>query len=118
MHRARCHNLLHEQHLHPENIMPLQWSTDEDEEINFNAFLSIDLLLNDEQVSELIYICRKAKIGIESVRKHEAKTYLNIVVHSRQQIAQIIRELRMQFGFPRISRLTMPLAVAEVSKAG
>lgn len=118
VHRARCHNLLHEQHLHPENIMPLQWSTEEDDEINFNAFLSIDLLLNDEQVSELIYICRKAKIGIESVRKHDAKTYLNIVVHSRKKIAQIIRELRMQFGFPRISRMAMPLAVAEISKAG
>lgn len=118
VHRARCHNLLHEQHLHPENIMPLYWSTEEDDEINFNAFLSIDLLLNDEQVSELIYICRKAKIGIESVRKHDAKTYLNIVVHSRKQIAQIIRELRMQFGFPRISRMAMPLAVAEMSKVG
>lgn len=118
VHRARCHNLMHEQHLHPENIMPLHWASAEDDEINFNAFLCIDLLLNDEQISELIYICRKAKIGIESVRKHESKTYLNIVVHDRQQIAQIIRELRMQFGFPRISRLAMPLPTPEVSKAG
>ena len=118
MHRERCHNLLNEQHLHPENIMPLQWTTEKDAEINFNAYLSIDLMLNDEQVSELIYVCRKAKIGIESVRKHDAKTYLNIVVHNRKEIAQIIRELRMQFGFPRISRMAMPLAVPEVSKAG
>lgn len=118
VHRARCHNLLHEQHLHPENIMLLQWNHEEESEINFNAFLRIDMLLNDEQVSELIYICRKAKIGIESVRKYESKTYLDLVVHNRQQIAQIIRELRMQFGFPRISRLAQPLAVPEVSKAG
>lgn len=117
VHRSRCHNLLHEQHLHPENIMPLHWSNEEDDEINFNAYLSIDLTLNDEQISELIYVCRKAKIGIESVRKHDTKTYLNIVVHDRQQIAKIIRELRMLFGFPRISRLNMPLAVAEVSEA-
>ena len=118
VHRSRCHNLLHEQHLHPENIMPLQWNEEEEAEINFNAYLRIDIILNDEQVSELIYICRKAKIGIESVRKYESKTYLDIVVHNRQQIAQIIRELRMQFGFPRISRQLMPLAVPEVSKAG
>lgn len=118
VHRARCHNLLHEQHLHPENIMSLQWSTDEDAEINFNAFLRIGLLLNDEQTSELIYICRKAKIGIESVNKYEGNTYLNIVVHNRQEIAMIIRELRMQFGFPRITRTQTPLAVKEVSKAG
>lgn len=117
VHRSRCHNLLHEQHLHPENIMPLHWSNEEDDEINFNAYLSIDLTLNDEQISELIYVCRKAKIGIESVRKHDTKTYLNIVVHDRQQIAKIIRELRMLFGFPRISRLSMPLAIAEVSEA-
>lgn len=117
VHRSKCHNLVHEQNLHPENIMPLHWSNEEDDEINFNAFLSIDLSLDDEQISELIYVCRKAKIGIESVRKYDSKTYLNIVVHSRQQIAQIIRELRMLFGFPRISRLSMPLAVAEVSQA-
>ncbi|QIO09983.1 RelA/SpoT family protein [Acinetobacter lanii] len=118
VHRARCHNLLHEQNLHPENIMALHWSSEEDDEINFNAFLSIDLLLDDEQVSEMIYICRKSKIGIENVRKHEQKTYLNIVVNNRKQIAKIIRELRMQFGFPRISRMAMPLTVEEVSKAG
>ena len=97
--------------------MALHWSSEEDDEINFNAFLSIDLLLDDEQISEMIYICRKAKIGIEHVRKHEQKTYLNIVVNNRKQIAKIIRELRMQFGFPRISRMAMPLAVEEVSKA-
>ena len=118
VHRARCHNLLNEQHLHPENIMPLQWTSDNEGEVNFNAYLCIDLVLSDEQISELIYVCRKAKIGIESVRKHESKTYLNIVVHNRKEIAQIIRELRMQFGFPRISRMSMPLAVPEVSKAG
>jgi GTP diphosphokinase / guanosine-3',5'-bis(diphosphate) 3'-diphosphatase len=117
IHRARCKNLLHEQQLHPENIMPLQWNTEDESEINFNAYLCIDMLLNDEQISELIYVCRKSKIGIESVRKYESRTYLNLVVHSRQQIAQVIRELRMQFGFPRISRMAVPLAVEEVSKA-
>ena len=118
VHRARCHNLLHEQNLHPENIMLLNWTSEKDAEINFNAYLCVDMLLSDEQISELIYVCRKAKIGIESVRKYESKTYLNIVVHNRKEIAQIIRELRMLFGFPRISRMAMPLAKPEVSKAG
>ena len=117
VHRARCHNLLHEQHLHPENIMPLHW-TSEDEDVNFSAYLSIEMVLNDEQISELIYLCRKSKTGVESVRTHEGKTYVDIVVNNRRQIAQIIRELRMQFGFPRISRLAMPVPLAEVSKAG
>ena len=117
VHRARCHNLLHEQHLHPENIMPLQWTSEDEEEINFTAFLSIDLLLNDEQVSQMIYLCRKSKTGVESVRKYEGQTYVNIVVNNRKQIAQIIRELRMHFGFPRITRLAMPTAINDVSRA-
>ncbi|RLL48589.1 bifunctional (p)ppGpp synthetase/guanosine-3',5'-bis(diphosphate) 3'-pyrophosphohydrolase [Acinetobacter cumulans] len=117
VHRSRCHNLLHEQHLHPENIMPLQWNPEEIEDISFSAFLCVDMSMSDEQISELIYQCRKEKVGVESVRTHEDKTYVNIVVHDRKQIAQIIRDLRMLFGFPRISRLAQPLNTAETSKA-
>jgi (p)ppGpp synthase/HD superfamily hydrolase len=67
VHRARCHNLLHEQHLHPENIMPLQWQSDDLEDVSFNAYLCVELAMDDEQVSELIYLCRKSHIGVEQV---------------------------------------------------
>ncbi|ANF82661.1 RelA/SpoT family protein [Acinetobacter sp. NCu2D-2] len=117
VHRARCHNLLHEQHLHPENIMPLSWATDDSEDISFTAYLCIDLAMNDEQISDLIYQCRKAKSGVESVRNYEGKTYVNVVVHNRKQIAQLIRDLRMNYGFPRITRLPQPITIAETSKA-
>ncbi|MDM1246078.1 bifunctional (p)ppGpp synthetase/guanosine-3',5'-bis(diphosphate) 3'-pyrophosphohydrolase [Acinetobacter sp. R933-2] len=117
VHRARCHNLLHEQHLHPENIMPLHWNSETEDDINFSAYLSIDLVLNDEQISELIYLCRKLKTGVESVQSRDDKTFVNIVVKDRKQIAQIIRELRMLFGFPRVTRLAMPIAITPVSKA-
>lgn len=117
VHRARCHNLLHEQHLHPENIMPLHWTSEDVDDISFTAYLSIDMLMNDEQISDLIYQCRKEKTGVEMVHGHEEKTYVHIVVHNRKQIAQIIRDLRMHFGFPRISRLAQPINIAEASKA-
>ena len=117
VHRARCHNLLHEQHLHPENIMPLHWSAEDIDDVSFTAYLSIDMIMNDEQISELIYQCRKAKTGVENVHSDNDKTYVNIVVHNRQQIAQIIRDLRMHFGFPRISRLAQPVHISEASKA-
>ena len=117
VHRARCHNLLHEQHLHPENIMPLHWNSETEDDINFSAYLSIDLVLSDEQISELIYLCRKLKTGVESVQSRDDKTFVNIVVKDRKQIAQIIRELRMLFGFPRVTRLAMPIAITPVSKA-
>ena len=116
VHRSRCQNLLHEQHLHPENIMPLHWTTEDSEDISFTAYLCLNMLLNDEQISELIYLCRKEKVGVETVRSHEEKTYVNIVVHNRKQIAEIIRNLRMHFGFPRISRLAQPVAIAEPAK--
>ncbi|KAB0629181.1 bifunctional (p)ppGpp synthetase/guanosine-3',5'-bis(diphosphate) 3'-pyrophosphohydrolase [Acinetobacter gandensis] len=116
VHRSRCHNLLHEQHLHPENIMPLHWTTEDSEDISFTAYLCLNMLLNDEQISELIYLCRKEKVGVETVRAHEEKTYVNIVVHNRKQIAQIIRNLRMHFGFPRISRLAQPIAITETAQ--
>ncbi|WP_312326869.1 HD domain-containing protein [Acinetobacter sp.] len=117
VHRARCHNLLHEQHQHPENIMLLQWTSDDLEDISFTAYLSIDLDMNDEQISDLIYQCRKAHSGVEMVRTQDDKTYVNIVVHNRRQIAQIIRDLRMYFGFPRIIRLAQPVVFSEASKA-
>lgn len=117
VHRARCHNLLDEQHQHPENIMLLQWTSDDLEDISFTAYLSIDLDMNDEQISDLIYQCRKAHSGVEMVRTQDDKTYVNIVVHNRKQIAQIIRDLRMYFGFPRIIRLAQPVVFSEASKA-
>ena len=117
VHRARCHNLLHEQHLHPENIMPLHWTSDDANDISFTAYLSVDMVMNDEQISDLIYQCRKEKTGVEMVHNHESKTYVNIVVHNRKQIAQIIRDLRMHFGFPRITRLAQPINISEASKA-
>lgn len=119
VHRNRCRNLLHEQHMHPENIMPLNWNNKHDvvEDVSFTAYLAIDMSLNDEQISDLIYQCRKAHTGVEMVRPHEGKTYVNIVVNNRQHIAKIIRDLRMQFGFPRIVRLFQALNIQETTKA-
>ena len=117
VHRARCHNLLHEQHMHPENIMPLQWTTEDLDDVSFTAYLCIDQAMDDEQISDLIYQCRKGHTGVEMVRNYDGKTYVNIVVHNRKQIAKIIRDLRMHFGFPRITRLEQSLNIAETSKA-
>lgn len=109
VHRARCYNLLHEQNLHPESIMQLHWNSEKSADINFSAFLCIHLKMNDEQVSELIYQCRKSQIGVEFVHTQDKKTYVNIVVHNRQEIAHVIRDLRIHFGFPRILRQDTPI---------
>ncbi|WP_288433658.1 HD domain-containing protein [uncultured Acinetobacter sp.] len=116
VHRARCRNLLHEQHMHPENIMPLQWTSDDLDDVSFTAYLCIDMPLDGEQISELIYLCRKSHTGVEMVQPHGDHTYANIVVSNRKVVAQIIRDLRMLFGFPRVSRLYLPSAVTEANK--
>ena len=118
VHRERCHNLLHEQHLHPENIMPLHWQSTEVDDVRFTAYLCVHMSMNDEQMSELIYQCRKTKIGVEMVRSQDQQTYVNIVVSNRKQIAKIIRDLRMHFGFPRIERLNMPSVQPTVASTG
>ena len=116
VHRARCHNLLHEQRQHPENIMPLLWYADDGQEVNFNAYLSIDLPLNDEQITDLIYHCRKIHSGVEAVEVLANRTLVNLVVHNRKQIAQLMRDLRLMLHFPRIQRLEMPYQHANDSK--
>lgn len=117
VHRAHCHNLLHEQNLHPENIMQLSWKTENLPDVSFTAYLCIAMDMNDEQLSELIYQCRKSQIGVELARAYDGKTYVHIVVKNRQQMAYIIRDLRMHFGFPRITRLDLPTTFHENSKA-
>lgn len=52
--------------------MPLQW-TAEDEDVNFTAYLSIEMVLNDEQISELIYLCRKSKPGLNLFARMKIK---------------------------------------------
>ncbi|MBN6524416.1 bifunctional (p)ppGpp synthetase/guanosine-3',5'-bis(diphosphate) 3'-pyrophosphohydrolase [Acinetobacter pittii] len=116
VHRIRCHNLLHEQHLHPENIMPLQWKADDVDDVRFTAYLAIYMAMNDEQVSDLIYQCRKNNAGVEMVHSNEQRTFVNIVVNNRKHIAKVIRDLRMQYGFPRIERLDAPAPQMEISK--
>ena len=116
VHRIRCHNLLHEQHLHPENIMPLQWKADDVDDFRFTAYLAIYMAMNDEQVSDLIYQCRKNNAGVEMVHSNEQRTFVNIVVNNRKHIAKVIRDLRMHYGFPRIERLDAPAPQMEISK--
>lgn len=110
VHRIQCSNLTQERHKHPENIMPLNWHSENLEGVHFNAYLMIDEQLDDEQTSQAIYQARKSNAGVEAVQYDQQKTYFNIVVTDRNHIAQIIRDLRMLLHFPRITRLHMPVA--------
>ncbi len=43
--------------------MPLQWKADDVDDVRFTAYLAIYMAMNDEQVSDLIYQCRKIMLG-------------------------------------------------------
>lgn len=108
VHRVKCHNLQQERQQNPENIMPLAWN-EEFEDVHFSAYLCIHAHLNDEQISEMIYHCRKMQVGVENVFQRNDETYIYLVVNHRNHLAEVMRELRALFAFPQISRLKMPL---------
>lgn len=109
IHRVKCSNIRHEQQQHPENIMPLNWQLSNHANTRFHAFLQIDAHLDDEQVSQAIYLARKINVGVEQVDVQADKTFFNVVISDRNHIAQLIRELRMLLSFPRIKRLLSPV---------
>ena len=113
VHRARCSNLLHEGQQHPENIIPLSWQQNVDEEARFPAYLLIDKKLDAEQTTELIYTIRQFQAGLEQLSTDEHKTYLSLIVRDRDHLAKLLRELRILLDFPSISRLRSMFSVRE-----
>lgn len=105
VHRKRCNNLIHEEQLHPENVIPLYWQEHGDEDVFFPAYLCIEEKLDDEQTTEVIYKIRQTEAGLEQLFSDEDKTYLSLVVRDRDHLAQLIRELRLLLDFPSLSRL-------------
>ncbi len=113
VHRARCSNLLHEGQQHPENIIPLTWQQNVDEEARFPAYLLIDKNLDAEQTTEVIYTIRQFQAGLEQLSTDEHKTYLSLIVRDRDHLAKLLRELRILLDFPSISRLRSMFSVRE-----
>lgn len=107
VHRVKCSNLAHERSLNPEHIMPLQWNHDVDD-VSFTVYLSIHAKLDDEQVSHMIYHCRKMHIGVEGIYPQDDKTYAHLVVNNRDHLAEVMRDLRALLNFPQITRLKSP----------
>ncbi|MBU5617632.1 HD domain-containing protein [Psychrobacter sp. TAE2020] len=114
-HRHKCFSLDEIRKDNPYQVIQLRWRDDkavkqsESEEyggkIRFPAFLKLSIVLNDEQISEVIYHLRQLNIGVETVDVRNSDTILQIVVRSRSHLAQGIRELRSLLGFPNIMRL-------------
>ncbi|WP_199507721.1 MULTISPECIES: RelA/SpoT family protein [unclassified Psychrobacter] len=115
VHRHKCFSLDDIRKDNPYQAIQLRWRDDSavrqsdsdeyEEKIRFPAYLKLSIVLNDEQISEVIYHLRQLNIGVEKVDVRNSDTILHIIVRSRVHLAQGIRDLRALLGFPNIMRL-------------
>lgn len=116
VHRHKCYSLEEIKKDNPYQIFQLTWNPNEildhpdraDHNANpvrFTAFLKIEAVLNDEQISQAIYHLRQINIGVEQISSYQSEILLQIIVRSRNHIAQAIKTLRNQLGYPSIRRL-------------
>ncbi|VEG12161.1 RelA/SpoT family protein [Moraxella cuniculi] len=120
VHRHKCYSLQAVRADTPYQIIQLNWKNDAVSEIEpntlrFPAMLRIYAMLNEEQISQLIYEMRALNIGVEHTQVKADKsdggdgkvgtTTLHIVVRSRSHLAEGIEKLRAMFGYPNIMRL-------------
>ncbi len=116
VHRHKCFSLDDIRKDNPYQVIQLQWRDDKtihahsesaeyNENIRFDAYLKLSIVLSDEQISEVIYHLRQLNMGVDTVDVRSSDTVLHIIVRSRSHLAQGIRELRKRLGFPNIMRL-------------
>ncbi len=119
VHRHKCYSLEAVRADTPYQIIQLNWKPksaieNQPTPLHFPATLRIFAMLNEEQISQVIYEMRALNIGVESTQVKADKTEkdnsigtttLNVVVRSRSHLAEGIDKLRHILGYPNIMRL-------------
>jgi guanosine-3',5'-bis(diphosphate) 3'-pyrophosphohydrolase len=105
VHRQRCGNLAHELSQHPEHVVSLDWQKQTSDDPRFPVLLGISQTLDDEKVSELLYLVRQLQAGVEKLDYHGQQLHLSVLVRDRNHLARVIREIRVLLDFPRVTRL-------------
>lgn len=115
IHRHKCYELSNIRKDNPYQVIQLHWKPSIDDNHNdkflrFSAFIKIPMLLNEEQLSQVIYEMKALNIGIETTNsKHNAQntgaTILHLVVRSRQHLHDGIDKLRHLLDYKNIERL-------------
>lgn len=123
VHRHKCYSLQAVRADTPYQIIQLNWKPDsalqnQPDALRFPAMLRIYAMLNEEQISQVIYEMRALNIGVEQTHvkadnKFDSKsdknkvgtTTLHVVVRSRSHLAEGIEKLRTLLGYPNIMRL-------------
>ena len=114
LHRHRCYSIVDKYADKPYELVQLNWYSEEQieksiehpsERPHFTAYLKINLALNDEQVSHVLYMLRQLNIGIEKMDVRSDSTIIHVIVRSRSHVLEGIEALRPHVGFGSIRRL-------------
>jgi len=114
LHRHRCYSIVDKYADKPYELVQLNWYSEEQieksiehpsERPHFTAYLKINLALNDEQVSHVLYTLRQLNIGIEKMDVRSDSTIIHVIVRSRSHVLEGIEALRPHVGFGSIRRL-------------
>ncbi len=114
LHRHRCYSIVNKYVEKPYELVQLNWYSEEEIEKSiehpsdrphFTAYLKINLALNDEQVSHVLYTLRQLNIGIEKLDVRSDSTIIHVIVRSRSHVLEGIEALRPHVGFGSIRRL-------------
>lgn len=112
VHRHKCYSLGVIRADNPYQIIQLNWKNptaleNQPNPLHFSAKLGISDILNEEQISQVIYEMRSLNIGVEktAIKAKDNKTIIDVVVRSRSHLAEGIDKLRAMLGYPNIMRL-------------
>ena len=119
IHRHKCYSLEAIRADNPYQIIQMNWKKDvnidhKSQQLHFSATLRIFALLNEEQISQVIYELKAMNVGIEStsvkadekaIKGKIGTTTLQVIVRSRTHLSQAIEKLRQILGYPNIMRL-------------
>ncbi len=112
VHRHKCYELQEVRGRFPERIFHINWREDKSfddhragDHAHFPAYLNLNMLISDEQLSDSVSHLRKLNIGIEKFGVLNNTTILYVVVRSRNHLNEGIEELRNLLGFTNIQRM-------------
>lgn len=115
VHRHKCFEILNTKKEQPNRVFPLSWrdkdslkQVTQGERAQFTAYLGIQVLLDEEQISEGMILLKQLNIGVVRYVTFINHSVFYVVVRSRSHAQEGIDALRKLYNFISIKRLYAP----------
>ncbi len=112
VHRHKCYQIQEIRDRFPQRVFNIEWRNDDTvnqhqagEQVHFPAYLDLNMLITDEQLSEAVACLKQINIGLQKVDTLTSTTILHIIVRSRSHCNEGIHKLRNVLGFTSIKRM-------------